>query len=327
MAKQKQTGISWADETWSPIRGCTGCGSAGPHGERCWAARFAHRQDHLLPGYATRGGWTGRVELIESQVEKPLDWRRPRRIAVGLMGDWMHEALPDDARDRILAVEAVCPQHTFIHLTKRWQRQAEYFRTELRAGPLSGAITDLRSRRGDHGVLQPLPHLEEGDFWYPLPNVILGVSAWDQASADEACGWLLKTPAACQLLCLEPMIEPVDLEHIQVLRDSVPDGFRNRLGQDANFWVVVGGESGPGARPCNVEWIRSVVRQCKQAGVPCYVKQLGARVIDEHTSYGVGAWVNDESDIMGPILRSRNGSDPAEWPEDLRVREFANEAY
>ena len=104
------------------------------------------------------------------------------------------------------------------------------------------------------------------------------------------------------------------------LRDQRPDGFKDRprasLGDLAPSisWVIVGGESGPGARPCNIEWVRSMVDQCQAAGVPVFVKQLGARPI---------AW--ERGSYVPMKLRHSHGGDPAEWPEDLRVREFPQE--
>lgn len=96
-----------------------------------------------------------------------------------------------------------------------------------------------------------------------------------------------------------------------------PDGFKDRLGRTLEInLVIVGGESGPKARPCHVEWIRSVVAQCKAASVPCFVKQLGARPID-------GSHEGNLLDAAGlSLLRHSKGGDPSEWPVDLRVREF-----
>lgn len=87
------------------------------------------------------------------------------------------------------------------------------------------------------------------------------------------------------------------------------DGFRRA--EFAIHWVIVGGESGPQARPCDVEWIRDIVRQCREAGVPCFVKQLGARPFYEHGGYQ--QWAH---------MKHRKGGEWNEWPEDLRVREF-----
>lgn len=103
------------------------------------------------------------------------------------------------------------------------------------------------------------------------------------------------------------------------------------MGQHSGLihWVIVGGESGPGARPCNVDWIRDIVRQCREAGVPVFLKQFGSNVVDHCDEFTPQATLWPESN--GPVadwgtgdirLRDKKGGDPAEWPADLRVREF-----
>jgi hypothetical protein len=85
-------------------------------------------------------------------------------------------------------------------------------------------------------------------------------------------------------------------------------------------WVIVGGESGPQSRPFDLAWARSIVAQCRYAGVPCFVKQFGAAPFDSQQNELLGA-----PRLNGPCilaLNSRKGGDPSEWPADLRVREF-----
>ena len=139
------TGKYW-DQSWSPIRGCT---HASPGCQNCWAERMAGRfsdcwtcenkridqhqtcdggpKHHPAPfhGFATPKGWTGRVELIESELAKPLHWRKPRVVALNWMGDLFHEKVPDEAIDRVFAVMALCPQHRFLVLTKRAKRMRQ----------------------------------------------------------------------------------------------------------------------------------------------------------------------------------------------------------
>ena len=258
VGKQGKSGISWAGATWSPIRGCTGCGSAGPHGERCWGARWAHRQNHLLPGYATANGWTGRVGLIESALEKPLRRPTPTCYAVGLMGDLFHKDLPDWARDRVFAVmqHAYSRGHRFICLTKQNERMTAYFQAVDLYERWLDAVDPIRRKwTGLPSIGLSNPTIR------PLPHVILGVSAWDQASAEEACRWLRQTPAACRLLCLEPLL------------GAIPE-----LDLDGIGWVIVAGETGPGARPMHPHWVRAIRDQCQAAGVPFWFKAWGSWV-------------------------------------------------
>ncbi|MCC6672148.1 MAG: DUF5131 family protein [Planctomycetes bacterium] len=173
----------------------------------------------------------------------------------------------------------------------------------------------------------------------PLPNVWLGVSVEDQATADARIPLLLQTPAAIRFVSYEPALGPVNLTAIRRTR---AEGFMRPL--DGRFnrldWVIVGGESGPKARPCDVEWIRSVVQQCKAAGTPCFVKQLGAHIITRNDDGWEGdtprSWPMNtrfdehirgyREDYQGaPVrvrLRCRKGGHPSEWPEDLRVRQW-----
>ncbi len=137
----------------------------------------------------------------------------------------------------------------------------------------------------------------------PLPNVWLGVSVEDR-QRKYRIAQLVETPAALRFLSIEPLLEDI--------------GELDLRGID---WVIVGGESGPRARPFCVEWARSIIAQCKAAGVPVFCKQLGARVMDEDSSYGTGYWTSD-GDVMGPILRDKKGGSMQEWPVDLRVRQF-----
>lgn len=156
-------------------------------------------------------------------------------------------------------------------------------------------------------------------------NIWLGTSVSDQATADKAIPELLKCRdlAPVLFLSIEPLLGPVNLArffaHSIHCRKCHPGGSACKCSQID--WVIVGGESGPNSRPCNVEWIRSIVSQCKAAGVPCFVKQLGANptwstmpmqiAVDEFKDFPEWGELDD-----------KKGGDPAEWPEDLRVREF-----
>jgi protein gp37 len=173
----------------------------------------------------------------------------------------------------------------------------------------------------------------------PRPNLWLGTSVENQAAADARIPHLLRVPAAVRFLSCEPLLSEVNLT-----RCWLPDksGWWNALdgrltckakmdnGQEfwcetekplcsGIDWVIVGGESGPGARPCNVAWIRSIVEQCKAAGVPVFVKQLGAV---PHGKCGDGGGSCLDNSCCRIPLRDKKGGDMAEWHADLRVRQF-----
>ena len=175
-----------------------------------------------------------------------------------------------------------------------------------------------------------------GGFRWPLPNVWLGVSCENQARADERIPLLLDTPAAHRWVSLEPLLEAVDL---------VWKGSPTSSGWlDSIDWCVIGGESGPHARPCDLGWIRDIRDQCKAAGVPCYIKQVGAKPMLPYTPAGQHEWTSMDKVALGWRLGvgegvsfrrgpngerlgyafrlcDRKGENPSEWPPDLRVRE------
>lgn len=298
-----KSSIEWTDATWNPIRGCS---RISPGCTNCYAERMAARK---LPGMnspttgepfavMTPSGprWTGKVELIEAKLLEPLKWKKPRRVFVNSISDTFHKDVPDEWIDRIWAVMALCPQHAFMVLTKRADRMREW-------APGSWAARHTSRTMGGH---------------WPLRNVWLGVSVEDQQRADERIPHLLATPAAVRFLSVEPLLGPVDLtclQHESEFEVNALTGdhgvFRPLAGRSDRKldWVIVGGESGPGARPCSINAVRSIVRQCRDAGVACFVKQLGAQCLDR---------AGDERlRFVDP-----KGGDPDEWPLDLRVREM-----
>jgi protein gp37 len=344
--------IEWTDDVWNPVRGCSrisrGC-------ERCYAERQAARFGregqpwHGFVGTKFQTGrgwqptWTGRVELIEEKLAEPLAWGRPRRVFVNSMSDLFHEALPDEALDRVLAVVARCPQHTFQVLTKRPERARTYLSSRSEkpgAKKLAVAIAREFSGYQTSRTQDVIESLARGSCdALPLPNLWVGTSVEDQASADDRIPHLLETPAAVRFVSAEPLLGPVNLRAIPIpglpsvaVRDALRrEGITPREHATALDWVIVGGESGPGARPCKVAWIRALVGQCRTARVPVFVKQLGAVPFDDQDeSTWPHGWAPHVECVLGrpaPAretyrLRSPKGGDPSEWPEDLRVREF-----
>jgi len=255
------TKIEWTDETWNPVTGCTriseGC-------ERCYIERtpplrMAHRRFDSPQIGATTG-----VRLHPERLRRPLEWRKPRRIFVCSMADLFHEDVPDNYIGSVFDTMASAPQHTFQVLTKRparartllqrWQTNAE-------------SDTHFQASWRRHDMLWC-----DASLW-PLPNVWLGVSAEDQRWADIRIPVLLDTPAAVRFVSAEPLLGPIDLTRRGLL---APDEFERRLD-----WVIVGGESGRGARPMHPEWARSLRDQCTAAGVPFLFKQWGEYITTE----------------------------------------------
>lgn len=334
------TSIEWTDETWNPVRGCAlvsaGCAN-------CYAMKQAHRFNG--PGQPYEGltelgpqgpRWNGNIRLVPDVLDAPLHWQKPRRIFVNSMSDLFHEDVPDEFIVAVFGVMAACPEHTFQILTKRPERMRQYFD---RIGKFGGFGRYIRSIRVDGD--RTIPNLfsavakteivrgkrcrATGDPWMKvfnaasfhmndgrLRNVWLGVSVEDQKTADERIPILLQAPAAVRFVSAEPLLGPVDLA--QCVGQAI--FWRNVNDPDRRLdWIIAGGESGPGARPCGVAWIRSIVQQCRAAAVPCFVKQLGAyAVLDPRYDRSIPGWTRRLKDGKGAWME--------EWPADLRVREW-----
>ena len=311
--------IEWTDCTWNCV---VGCSRVSPGCENCYAERFVHRG--LSPQHRgltvmrqTGPGWTGEVRLVEGALAKPLGWRKPRRVFVNSLSDLFHERLSMQAVARVFAVMAEASRHTFQILTKRPKRMRELLSSDLFWHDVDEAWCSLFSRdRTDEQHDAVCERFET----QRLPNVWLGVTAEDQARADERIPVLLDTPAALRFVSYEPALGPVDLR----LPKGAHAADLRAAGASLIDWLIVGGESGPGARPFDVAWARSAVTQCAAAGVPCFVKQFGAspEAVPMDGPYQKTTAGGDPWPARPLRLRDRKGKDPSEWPEDLRVREF-----
>jgi protein gp37 len=319
-------------------------------------AKVTAPRDHLDAVGGRRNGWTRKVELVEKHLADPLHWRKPKRIFVNSMSDLFHESLPPSAIAAVFGVMAAAPQHTFQILTKRPKSIASWMRwlasgdlkdaAEIRTCTLAAAQILRESFAGHSGAGA------RGEIAWPLPNVWLGVSIEDQETADERVPLLLQTPAAVRFVSYEPALGPVSFRHTLLEPDGLAPGvWLDSLtghieGPDDIWrgldWVIIGGESGPGARPFDVAWAYSTVKACRAAGVACFVKQLGALpfVVDRHSAltdhqlvrialrpgafrYERHGGLYAENDGHGEI-RDLKGGEWSEWPADLKVREFPN---
>lgn len=303
--------ISWTDATWNPVRGCSrvseGCRNC--YAERQAARNFpGHRSPTTGEAFAvlTDSGphWTGKVELIESKLTEPLHWKKPRRVFVNSMSDLFHEALPTRAIVRCFAVMNLTPWITYQILTKRASRMPLLIDEQmgLAARDCASVMIGRVGRRGKNIVT---------DTW-PLPNVWLGVSVEDQPTADARISELLRTPAALRFVSYEPALAEVDFTRWLPSPCYGPNVRTNDRGSSRVLdWIIVGGESGPGARPFDIEWARETIRRCKAAGVPVFVKQLGTRPGYQRKD----GWRDID-------LKDSKGGNWDEWEPDLRVREF-----
>lgn len=314
----EKTGISWCDSTWNPLRGCSKV-SAGC--KNCYAEGVAARfSGPGLPyeGTIRDGRWNGEIRFVPEKLSEPLRWKRPRRIFVNSMSDLFHDGVPFEFIAAVFGVMAACPQHTFQVLTKRAARAVRFFAwlsvqnkpdDDWTGGRLECTWQALRIEAetfGDSGPLHTRHAADPVGPW-PLPNVHIGVSVENQDTADERIPLLLQCPAAVRWVSYEPALERVDFDNS---RDWLTPVITKPADAPRLDWIVVGGESGPNARPFHVQWARSTIAQCKAAGTACFVKQIGSSPCP---AFDLG-------------IKDRAGADPSEWPDDLRVQEFPESA-
>lgn len=302
-----ETNIAWTDHTWNPWHGCRkvsqGC-------KYCYMYRDKARygQDP-----------TQVVRSKDATFHAPLQWERAdaeagiqRRVFTCSWSDFFIEEA-DAWRDEAFAIMALTPHLTYQVLTKRPERMQRYLFGEKE--PRWCAVSDAVVRLGHSR--------REGAVGWPLPNVWLGVSVEDQATADARIPLLLQTPAAKRFVSYEPALGPVDFTRTRLPGGStcsplhVKEGHYPLSGHIGPLdWIIVGGESGPEARPFDLAWAHATIQQCRAAGVACFVKQLGAVTVDSAFAEKDGT----PALIMG--FRDRAGANPAEWPEALRVQDW-----
>jgi len=283
------------------------------------------------------------VTMHPDALEQPFRWTRPRRVFVNSMSDLFHDSVPDGFIAQVWDVMGRTPWHTYMILTKRHARMRSwvsrwadtsgdaerrrgdrtYGMPPMPRGPVAVRATyesgrallfaDMLDSMGTppEGCAYPLYDWMEGQRFWPavLPNVWLGVSAEDQKWADIRIPALLDTPAAVRFVSAEPLLGRIDLRaHLagSCPEHDFPGGFcvqRGHPGVRHLNWLIVGGESGPGARPMDEEWARTLAIQAVRAKVPVFVKQLGS--------------------VLGKQLGAGpKGGDWDMWPEDLKLRQF-----
>lgn len=259
--------IPWTERTWNPVVGCTKV-SAGC--KNCYAERMASRlaamgqekyKNVLNSSDDGRSGvWNGKVFCDETALNIPLKRKKPTMYFLSSMGDVFHPEVPFDFIWDIFKVIKKCPQHTFQVLTKRPERIMQYYQWHTRSMP---------------------------DVYKWPQNVWLGTSVEDQAAAHERIPHLLQTPAAVHFLSVEPFLSPINLKAVglpiwarsqgmNALTGRYCPSLRGTAPEAALDQVIIGCESN-GAHPgreCKIEWVRDIVRQCKSAGVPVFVKQI-----------------------------------------------------
>jgi protein gp37 len=283
----KTTEISWCDATFNPWIGCT---KVSPGCANCYAeVNTSVRTKGIKWGKdqprqrTSAAYWRGPItwnKIAHTNIEAHPGYAHVRpRVFCASLADWLDDEVPVAwLRDLLLLIEAT-PNLDWLLLTKRpqnWQPR------------LQEVMSDGIPWKSDSMIQNWL------DFKIPPKNVWVGTSVEDQIRADLRIPHLVKIPAVIRFLSVEPLLSFVGLS----------------LTKDIH-WAIFGGESGPNSRPCNIDWIRSGVTQCRAVGVRPFVKQLGAVCTVNNVPGG--------SRIQ---LKDRKGGDITEFPEDLRVREW-----
>lgn len=349
--------IEWTEKTWNPVLGCEavspGCRDcyAGTMGRRIVAMGGPAADDYAQVidisedrGKLRKGAkaWNGRAVFMPDRLDVPLRRKKPTVFMAPSMSDFFHEDVSFEQIAAILGVMAATTQHTYQVLTKRPERLLKFLRwlptRPFRA--LAGAMVDvadiarrtatptstarnrderLRAAATRTSCAQNADASHLSHIVWPLPNVWFGTSIEDQRRFDERAPLLrqVRDLGWHTFVSAEPLIGPI-----------VETYNRWRCAE----WVIVGGESGPTARPCNALWMRTIIQEARGAGCKVFVKQLGLR-FDDRTGTGiVGAGyspnvgVDESMRVLGGMprthIKSRKGNKPAEWPEDLCIFEM-----
>lgn len=342
-----KTKIQWTDYTWNPIA------FKDADGPRVWACEkvsagcancYASSLNNRWHGSEFTAKWMASVTpyVVEEELRQMLRFKpkgpfkngaRPM-VFVGDMTDIFGSWVPDEWLDRVFAVMALRRDIDFQVLTKRPERMRKYLNSTATTtcaeygshlcadGDICDGSPTYEINSTEERVYEAGRKLRPEGFrnaLFPLPNVWVGTSVENQEQAEKRIPELLATPAAVRFVSNEPGLGPVDFK----LRWFVETGVDWPWPMDSHInWIIVGGESGPGARPFDIEWARSVVRQCQSAGVAVFVKQLGAKPFAGYEAFHNALEDGPDEEPRRLRLKDRHGANPDEWPEDLRVREW-----
>ena len=307
------TSIEWTrnpdgspGKVWNPVVGCRkvseGC-------RNCYAKTLHDRRHEA---YQEGGGYWNNgqpipkqyaepfetVQLIPERLNDPLHWRKPQRVFVNSVSDLFHPDVPDGFIFDVFVAMSYAPQHTFMVLTKRPERMAEWCSARRwRNLGLSPAML------GDF-YAPIIPGKHRDDDVEHLPNVWLGTSVENQEAADNRIPHLLETPAAVRFLSCEPLLGPVDLEPY-LWEEAGPEWAGKNLAEPGIDWVIVGGESGLGARPMRLDWARDLRDQSAAADVPFFFKQWGEWFDRDQWEYNPELALPDDEVAYNGLLSSR----------------------
>jgi protein gp37 len=310
------TTIEWTDVSWNPVHGCSRVSTGCKH---CYAETLSLRYRQTLAPWTARNA-AQNVLLKPHKLREPLSkagpWKKPCRVFVNSMSDLFHEEIPDEYIDRVFATMALADRHTFQVLTKRPERARAYLTAPNVYNRIESAMCGVCCSKGPGSGVCGWGNddcdLEDPEW--PLPNVWLGVSIENRKWVRRA-DVLRQTPAAVRFISAEPLLgpliaphhiavptideagdeDPEDWEVVPFWDDQPGPGGPDELDLTGIDWLIVGGESGQGHRPFDVQWARDLRDVSQSTGTAFFVKQLGG---------------------------ARPGTKLEDLPEDLRIREF-----
>jgi protein gp37 len=324
-----KTAIEWTDATWNPV---TGCDRTSPGCDHCYALKMAARlkkmgsANYQNDGDPRTSGPGFGVTCHPHMLDQPLRWKKPRRIFVNSMSDLFHPDVPDEFIAQVFAVMACAPQHTFQVLTKRPQRMAKLLSDDGDGDTFVARVELSVMEMLDQGIVKPDPEWPQlfpmpGSSFdellpWPRPNVWLGVSIETDRYTFRA-DHLRATPAALRFISAEPLLGPLpslDLTGID--------------------WLIVGGESGPGARPMHPDWVRDLRDRCHDRHEACEIPDVplphsvgvpgGGRACACEYRSPVAFLFKQAGEVLAREwgCSARKGTNPDEWPAEFRVREY-----
>ncbi len=312
-----KTYITWTDYTWNPWQGCHKV-SSGCKNCYMYTEKNLYGQDPATV-----------VRSKDATFYAPLKWEKAaaasgvqQKVFACSWSDFFIEEA-DSWRDEALAIMALTPHLTYQILTKRPERMLPYITlTETPANILWAAghlIKDMNKNQWGS-----ITYHGDG-VWkiqWPLSNVWLGVSVEDHEAADIRIPLLLQVPATLQFLSLEPLLAPVNLDRFlgQMPEDEDGAPYPGNIS-----WCIIGGESGPQARPCHLGWIASLIGQCQAMDTAVFVKQFGKYAYDYHTVQDLNRNITTQCKGCMQcryVTKDSKGADIEEFPENIRIREF-----
>jgi protein gp37 len=285
------TKIEWSEVVWNPT---TGCDRISPGCDNCYALTMAKRlkgmgqAKYQNDGDPRTSGPGFGLTVHPDTLAEPLKWKAPRRVFVNSMSDLFHARVPRAFVAEVFATMAATPRHTYQVLTKRPERMAR-----MLDGEFAREVGAAMVRAGHAGWWRYDAERFAVPVIWPLSHVWLGTSIENNNHVSRA-DHLRGTSAAVRFISAEPQLGPL--------------GSLNLAGID---WLIIGAESGPGARPVELWWFYELIEMARAAGTKVFVKQLGS------------AWASDTWSGGERVSKTdKKGGDPQFWPADLRVREY-----